>query len=247
MEIFFEIHKNLPREGPGSFEATEKAYNSISSLLKEPLILDVGCGPGKQTLDLAKIIDGKIIAIDNHKPFIDSLIQKIKSIGAEDRVTVQVGDMFNLQFKKNVLDVIWSEGAIYQIGFEKGLREFKKYLKPNGFISVTEVSWLTNDRAQEAVNFWAQEYPAMKTVEDNLEIVKNCGYKIINHFTLDKSDWFDDYYTPMKPRLEAIKKEHVDDDTAKEVLRLHEIEINILEKYHGEFGYVFYILQNIND
>ena len=246
-EIFFEIHKDLPREGPGSFGATKKAYDSICPSLKEPLILDIGCGPGKQTHDLLKITDGKIIAVDNHKPFIDRLNNNIRSHGFEDRASAQLGDMFNLQFKEDMFDLIWSEGAIYQIGFEKGLREFKKFLKPNGFMAVTEVSWVIEKISSDAADFWAQEYPAMKSVEENLEIVKNCGYEIVNHFILDKSDWFNDYYTPMKPRLEMIKEKYSDDETAKEVIRMHELEIEILELYYEEYGYVFYILHNKNN
>lgn len=246
-KIFFEIHKELPREGPGSFTATLKAYDYLRQYLNKPLILDIGCGPGKQTLDLLKITDGKIIAVDNHKPFIERLNKNIHANGFEDRASAQVGDMLNLQFKKNMFDLIWSEGAIYQIGFERGLKEFRKFLKPNGFIAVTEVSWLTETKSEDAVDFWSQEYPQMKSIKENIKVAQNCGYEIINCFTLDKSDWFDDYYIPMKPRLEMIKEKYGNEETAQEVIRMHEFEIHVLEKYHGEFGYVFYVLRNNDD
>ena len=187
--IFFEIHNDLPREGPGSFEATQKAYNAISSYLFKPFILDIGCGPGKQTIDLLKISDGNIIAIDNHKPFVEILDSKIKAEGFGNRASAQLGDMFNMQFKENMFELIWSEGAIYQIGFEKGLKEFKKFLKPKGFLSVTEATWLTDKPTKENIEFWQQEYPEMKSIEENLEIIRNSGYNLINNFTLDKSAW----------------------------------------------------------
>jgi SAM-dependent methyltransferase len=142
IKYFFEIHKDLPREGPGSFEATKRAYDSIKEFLNKPLILDIGCGPGKQTIDLLNISDGEIIAIDNHRPFIERLNKTISDGRFEKRAKAQFGDMSKPEFEEGQFDLIWSEGAIYQLGFEKGLKDFRKYLKPGGFIAVTEAAGL---------------------------------------------------------------------------------------------------------
>ena len=243
LKLFFEIHTDLPREGPGSFEATERAYNSIKEFLNEPLILDIGCGPGKQTIDLLKISDGKIIAIDNHQPFIERLKKTILDEKLEHRAKAQIGDMFNLEFEEQQFDLIWSEGAMYQLGFEKGLKDFRKYLKPGGFIAVTEASWTSKNISQENAEFWANEYPGIKHYEENLQIAENCGYKIVDHFILNKSDWFNDYYIPMMPRMKMLKEKYPNDETAQEVVGLHEWEIEIMDKYSNECGYVFFILQ----
>ena len=245
-KIFFEIHTNLPREGPGNFASTKKAYDAIRSKLNQPLILDIGCGPGKQTLDILEISDGNIIAIDNHKPFVEILNSKIKAEGFDNRASAQLGDMFNLQFKVNEFDLIWSEGAIYQIGFKKGLTEFKKYLKPLGFLAVTEATWLTQQRTKENIEFWRQEYPEMRSVDENIKIIEICGYTLIDYFTIDISAWWDDYYEPMLTRLKMIKEKYGNDETATKVINAHEWEIEVFEKYSNEYGYVFYILQNKN-
>jgi ubiquinone/menaquinone biosynthesis C-methylase UbiE len=243
LKIFFEIHKDLPREGPGSFKSTERAYNTIRKHLKKPMILDVGCGPGKQTIDLLNISDGEITAVDNHKPFIDQLEKEIIKGNFSNRVTAKVGDMFNLDFKEEQFDLIWCEGAIYNIGFEKGLSEFRKFLKPKGFIAATEACWLTNNISKEAKIFWDSEYPAIIHLEDNLKIAEECGYKIIDHFVLEKSAWFNDYYNPIIPRLAMLKEKYAGDETAEKIIHLHEKEIEIMDKYSNEVGYVFFILQ----
>jgi len=121
-KVFFEIHSDNPREGPGNFKSTKRAFKSLSGLPDVPKILDIGCGPGKQTFDLLIISDANIIAIDNHQPFLDTIQYKIDSEGYNNRLKVLNKDMSNLDFEHESLDVIWSEGAIY-IFFFNTLKE----------------------------------------------------------------------------------------------------------------------------
>ncbi len=67
-EFFWVIHSGLPREGPGDNKSTRKAYRMLKDLPKNPRILDVGCGPGMQTVELAKLSGGQIVALDFHEP-----------------------------------------------------------------------------------------------------------------------------------------------------------------------------------
>jgi len=55
MEYFYELFEALPRGGPGDNRSTRRAFNTIPKLPEQPLILDIGCGPGVQTIELAKI------------------------------------------------------------------------------------------------------------------------------------------------------------------------------------------------
>lgn len=79
MEFFFEIHQALPRQGPGSSESTRQAFNLLPELSSKPRILDIGCGPGAQTIELAKLSRGLIIALDNHQPYLDQLTTTIQT------------------------------------------------------------------------------------------------------------------------------------------------------------------------
>ncbi len=123
-KVFFEIHQNLPRQGPGDNKSTTKAYCTLRNLPQNPRILDVGCGPGMQTVQLAKLSNGQIEAVDNHQPFLDELRQNAEAQGISHKIKPTKGDMFNLNYPNNSFDLVWSEGAIYVIGFEKGLREW---------------------------------------------------------------------------------------------------------------------------
>ncbi|ERT05116.1 methyltransferase domain protein [Lyngbya aestuarii BL J] len=128
LEIFFEIHQGLPREGPGDFESTQKAYSQLTDLPSQPLILDLGCGPGMQSFHLLELSNGKIIAVDNHQPFLEQLHQEAVRKGVRDRLEIVNADMSALNFDHNSFDVIWAEGSAYSIGFKNALRSWKLFL-----------------------------------------------------------------------------------------------------------------------
>ena len=187
-QIIYDIFGPLPRSGPGSGKSTKRAFNSISGLPDRPKILDIGCGPGMQTMDLAELTSGTITALDIHPPFVDMINRKASGAGLETRVKAVVGDMFRLDFPDGSFDLVWAEGSIYIIGFERGLREWRRLLVPGGYIAVTEVMWTTPNPPREAVDFWKTEYPSMKGVEENIDIAGRCGYEVLDHFKVDGAE-----------------------------------------------------------
>ena len=140
--LFFEIFNSLPRQGPGTTEATQKAFRTILKLQSIHRILDIGCGTGAQTLDLGRITDARILALDNHFQFIKNLQNHARNMGPSEKIKGVVGDMFSLSFINQKFNLIWSEGAIYIIGFNRGLKEWRDLLRPFGYMAVTEVIWI---------------------------------------------------------------------------------------------------------
>jgi ubiquinone/menaquinone biosynthesis C-methylase UbiE len=244
MNIFFEIHKNLPREGPGSNECTQKAYSYLKELPPEPSILDIGCGPGAQTIELAKRTNGKIVALDNHVPFLEQLNHQVKREGIENKVNIIEGSMFDMPFDKETFDVVWSEGAIFIIGFKKGLQEWRKFLKRDGYIVVSELSWLRSDPSKQLSQYWDRVFPEMKTVENNFNIIKCLGFKSVGHFVVPESGWWDEYYTPMGKRIVELREKYKEDSEANKTLDEAQLEIEMYRNYSDYYGNVFYIMQN---
>ncbi|PVX24076.1 MAG: SAM-dependent methyltransferase [Candidatus Bathyarchaeum sp.] len=242
-EFFWVIHSGLPREGPGDNESTRRAYRMLKDLPENPRILDVGCGPGMQTIELAKLSGGPIIALDFHEPFLKQLEEAAKKEGVKDRIEAMKGDMFNLEFEDNSFDVIWSEGAIFVIGFEKGLREWKRLVIPKGYVVVSELSWLRPDVPKEAETYITQAYPAIKTIKENIEIIINIGYRLVDSFILPSKSWWDNYYTPIETKLPSLKAKYKDDKEALQVISWEELEIESFRKYSDYYGYVFYVMQ----
>lgn len=242
-KMFFEIHKDLPREGPGDSGSTRKAFSMLTDIPVSPRILDIGCGPGMQTMDLIKLTTGTIVAVDNHQPYLDTLTEKMVEEGLSHRIQVIHSDMLALEFQKDFFDVIWAEGSIYIIGFEKGINAWKPFLKEGGYLAVTEVSWLKPNAPEEVKTFWGNAYPAIQDIEGTLEMIRTAGYGIVGSFTLPESAWWGNYYTPLEQKLKIFREKHEGDDAAIELYESELDEINLYRTYSDYYGYVFYIMQ----
>jgi SAM-dependent methyltransferase len=240
--IFFEIHSGLPREGPGDNESTKKAYLMLRSLPEQPRVLDVGCGPGMQTVALAKLSRGRIIALDNHE-FLEDLKRKAEEAGVSGRIQAVNGDMCALGYADNSFDVVWAEVSIFVIGFERGLREWKRLLTGNGYLVVSELAWLKRDAPEELRKFFAEVYAPMKSVEENLEVARKAGYSVVGWFVVPESSWWGNYYTPIEAKLAALKAKYQGDKDALDILACEELEIEMYRKYATYYGNVFYVLQ----
>ncbi len=241
-DIFFEIHQGLPREGPGRNKYTRKAFRMLPEMDK-PRILDIGCGPGGPTMELARLSGGHVIGLDTHQPYLDELKQKIERKGFSDRMKVKKGSMFNLDFPGENFDIIWAEGAIYIIGFEKGLKEWRRFLKPRGFLVVHEMCWLQPSPPKEIHDYWMAVYPGIMNIPKNLELIPGCGFRVIGHFPLPEDAWWVEYYGPLEKRLEKLREKYKDDHKALAVIDEEQKEIELYRKYHAWYGSVFFILQ----
>ena len=240
-EIFFEIHSGLTREAPGDSQSTEKAFSMIADVGPGALALDIGCGPGGQTIDLAKISDWNIVAVDMRLPYLIELRKSAVREKIADRVHAVNGDMFALGFRDASFDVVWAEGSIYIIGFERGLIEWKRFIKPGGYLAVTEVSWLMSDPPDELNSFWAEAYPAIQTTGENLTLIEQSGYEIVDHFALPESAWWDHYYSPIEIKLASLRSRYAGDKEALDAIETEQAEIDLYRRYSHYYGYVFYV------
>ena len=240
LELIIEYHKDNERQGPGSEEATLKALSYIPGVNEETKILDIGCGTGGQTIILAKNTDAHITAIDMLPEFLEVLMKKAKEDNLINRITAKQMLMDNLTLEEKSFDIIWSEGAIYNIGFEKGLTLWRKYLKDNGYIAVSEISWLTDTRPEEIEQYWVNAYSEIDTIENKLSVIEKCGYTSVAHFVLNEKCWLN-YYQPLLENAEEFLKKYDYADEVKEFLELGKIEADMYNRFKDYYSYVFYI------
>jgi SAM-dependent methyltransferase len=243
LELLVELHDGLPRLGPGNTESTLKALALCEHLPSEPEILDVGCGTGAQTLVLAANTDGRVTATDLIPTFLARLDKNLVHEGLEERVAIREADMAELPFSDASFDLIWSEGAIYIMGFDEGLVQWRPLVKPGGYVVVSEASWFKPDPPTELEEFWAENYPAMRSVEDNLAATRDLGWKPVGNFHLPVEAWTEDYYGPLGKRLPGFRQAFAGDPDAQAVADMTDCEMSILSRYSDFYGYEFYVLR----
>ncbi|MEM7795029.1 MAG: class I SAM-dependent methyltransferase, partial [Cyanobacteria bacterium P01_C01_bin.118] len=200
MNHFLQIYGTLPRAGPGSNQLTRQAFEMMSDISESPRILDIGCGPGMQTVELLNITSGTVVAIDLLPEMIAQVKARAESARVSDRLEVIEQDMTKMAFPESSFDVVWSEGAIYLLGFEAGLKKIKDFVKPGGYVAISEVVWLKPDPPAEVVEFW-QQYPEIDIVAAKLDIIQRTGYESVGHFIFPATAWTEHYYTPMEERI----------------------------------------------
>ena len=243
--FFWELHRGLPRQGPGDNASTGRAFRAAGPLPRRPVVVDVGCGPGMQTLELARLLHSRVVALGNHAPFLRELTARAVDEVAE-LVDPLLGDARQLPFATNTVDLLWSEGAIYIVGFERGLRTWRPALRSDGVVAVSEATWLRTGAPDELRRFWDEGYPAMVGREDNARTAEQCGYRVLDQFTLPADAWWTHYYDPLVDRLREARAHHAGDEAASALVDAEELEIDMFRKYHDYYGYVFYVLKRVD-
>jgi SAM-dependent methyltransferase len=241
--LFFEIFSGLPRQGPGDAASTLRALALVPGIGPGTRVLDVGCGTGLQTRVLARGSPARFVAVDSHPPFVGVLNRQAQSLGIADRLEGRVGDMRRLDFAPGSFDLIWSEGAISIMGFEAGLREWRRLLVAGGHMAVTEVCWMKPDPPPDCAAFWAQEYPAIRDVPALLEVIGECGYEPVGHFALPPSSWWEDYYGPLQRNVTEFRERHRDEPDAQALADQVQREIDVWHAWSEFYSYEFFVMR----
>ncbi len=246
-DLLLDLHKDGYRQGPGDDTQTKLAL-TLSGLAERPgplKILDVGCGTGASTMVLAEMLPGDITALDLFPAFLEILEKTAAEKGRGESLTTCVGSMENLPFDENSFDVIWAEGSIYTMGFEKGIAYFKRFLKPGGILAVSEITWLTQERPEAIAAHWTREYPEIATAAKKIKCLEQQNYGLKGYFPLPVSCWRDHYYGPLQSRFETFLAKHGHSEEAQALIAFEREEIALHEAYHSYYSYGFYIAEKL--
>lgn len=243
--LICEYFASMGRQGPGSPGVTLNALSFIDGLHGDSRIADIGCGTGGQTMVLAQHAPGQITGIDLFPAFIDIFNGNARKLSLDGRVKGIVGSMNQLPFQDGELDLIWSEGAIYNIGFERGLKEWRRFLKPGGYIAVTEASWFTPSRPAEIEAFWQDAYAEIDTIPRKIAQLQEAGYVPVASFILPETCWTDHFYVPQAKAREQFLAKNAGNTTAEDFIANELREEQLYMRYREYYGYVFYIGRKI--
>jgi len=246
-KLLVDLHKRAKRQGPGGDVETRKAIDLAMLDPSAPLkVADIGCGTGASTIQLARLLNAKITAIDFLPEFIEVLKGKAENEGLSKKINPLVCSMENLQFDDEEYDVIWSEGAIYNIGFEKGINDWRRFLKLGGLLVVSEITWTTSDRPSEIQKYWEAEYPEIDTASSKINILEKNGYSPVAYFVLPECCWLENYYRPLQNSFAEFIVRNANNENAQAIVEAEKKEISLYEKFKKHYSYGVYIARKLS-
>jgi ubiquinone/menaquinone biosynthesis C-methylase UbiE len=216
----FRAQKNLVRSR--LLKYTRRAFRMLPHL-DRPRILDIGCGSGIPTLELARLSRGEVVGIDTDQAVLHRFAARARKAGMGDRVRALNCSMFEMSFPDQSYDIIWSEGAIYPIGFERGLREWRRLLKPGGFMVV---------------------HDEQGNVEEKLVQIARCGYDLLGYFLLSQETWWQQYFAPLERLVDEFQARHAADPAVCEELGQARRELDMFNKSPERNSSVYFVLKN---
>ncbi|MEO0651961.1 MAG: class I SAM-dependent methyltransferase [Planctomycetota bacterium] len=239
--LFFELFEALPRQGPGSERSTRRAFEACAGLPRPARVADLGCGGGAQTAALAGLVDGPIVALDRHRPLLDRLRAQLIADRLEARVQAIHGDFAEPPLERGAFDLVWSEGALYNLGRPRAFQVCASLLRPGGWLAFTDAVWRVDDPPAEVRAIFDADYPTMGQVPKVANDLAAAGFHLAEHFPLPAEDWWDAFYDPLVERLEALRADVADDAEALAALDALAAEPE-LHRTHGEaYGYEFFV------
>ncbi len=248
LDLLIDLHRDGERQGPGGDAETRLAIALSGLAARQGLkIADIGCGTGASTLVLARALDASITAVDFLPAFLEKLDRAAEREGLSGRIETLSASMDALPFEEQSFDAIWSEGAIYNIGFATGVAAWRRFLKPGGILAVSELSWFTGTRPAELERHWLGEYPGIDTVSAKIAILEAGGYAPVGYFPLPERCWLDTYYRPMQARFADFLARNGDSGSARAIVAAEEAEIALYERFSVFYGYGYYVARKTAD
>lgn len=236
------LHIDGDRQGPGSYAVTRCALELTGLAARRDLrIADIGCGTGASSLILAGLEGARVDAVDFLAPFLDRLRDRARQTDVFSKIVTHCADMAELPLATGAYDLVWSEGAIYNIGFANGVAAFRSLLKPGGVLAVSELTWLTATRPDALNAHWNAAYPEVDTASAKMAVLEAAGYTPLGYLVLPREAWMDGYYTPLRNRFQAFLTGQGNDAAARAIVEAEEAEIALYERYSDYVSYGFYI------
>lgn len=239
IEALIELHRGIGREGPGDLAFSRQILAELPPLPANPRIVDLGCGSGAGALLLAEYFGAAVTAVDLARPFLDAMMAKAGAGGLADRIQPLACDFADLPLVPGSVDLLWSEGAAYNLTFAGALDKWRPLLAPSGIAVISELSWFADDIPDKPRRYWAEAYPAIANEAKNTAHAKAAGFDVVGTRRLPAQAWWDNYYNPMLERIATMDRP---DATMQAVIDETRTEIELFRQYSRYYGYTFYIL-----
>lgn len=221
----FDLFDGLARCAPGVADSVARACAEVAP---GAVVLDAGCGRGADLPALRAAIPGaRIVAVDAAAPFIAHVAAAFPGVQAV------CGDMADPP--GGPFDLIWSGGAVYNLGVTPALQGWRAHLAPGGRVAFSDLVLRGESAAPELVDFFATEGVALRGEAGLRAEVAAAGYRVTDTFWMPDRAWAD-YYLPLEPRL-ALAETSQDPET-RAMAGAFRHEIALWRRHGADYGYL---------
>ena len=247
MELLIDLHRQQARQGPGS-DAQTRLMMSLAGLENTAglQIADIGCGTGASSVLLATELGAEVTAVDFLPEFLAELTTRAAQAGVANHIQTMACDMTELPFADSAFDVLWAEGAIYNIGFEKGVQQWRRFLKPDGVLVAPEITWTTAARPDDIEAYWQANYPESDTASVKIKQLEAAGYRPLAYTVLPTGCWLENYYRPLEDSFQGFIQRHGNSSQAKALVDAEREEIAMYTANQAYYSYGVYIAQRLD-
>ena len=219
--MFMVVLEEVELVRAGFLKYTRKAFLRLPRL-ENPRILDIGCGSGVPTIELAKLSGGEVTGIDIDQSCIDEFNRKIKEENLSRRVEALKLSLYEMKFPDETFDVVWSEGVVGNIGFETSLQEWRRLLKHNGYLVI---------------------HYQVSRVADMLPRIPQLGYSLADTVPLPEDAWWTEFYKPIEEKMDTLLHKYKNNKDALKLLNQYKTEMDMVKKNPSHFNCAFYIMK----
>ncbi len=243
IEALIALHSGLQRQGPGDPDFSDFIIRQLPELPPHPRIADIGCGAGAGALILARMYHSKVKAVDFSKEFLDQMMQRARLEGLEDLIEPIECDMGKLDWEPGTIDLLWSEGAAYNISFEGALKTWRPLMAANGVAVISEMNYFSDDVSETVTQYMMNAYPEIKTESRNVDLINSSGFEVLGVHRLPSYAWWDNYYDPLREKINVVRNS--DDKVIQAVISETEEEMRFFKEHDKDYGYTYYIMRAI--
>lgn len=237
------LHEGTDRQGPGDDCFSLGLLRRLPDLPSDCAIADLGCGTGAAGVLLAQQFGQPVLCVDTSEEFLRALSLKAERMGIGHLIKTLCADMGSLDPEKHRFDMLWSEGAAYNLTFEGAMGKWRPLMAKNGIAIVSEMSWFGAERPQDASRFWREAYPEMADEQANTASAERNGFELLFAERLPTTAWWTNYYDPLIGRLDAHANSP--SKTMQEAISEKRQEMELFGKYSEYYGYTFYALKAV--
>lgn len=241
-EAVARVLARLKPEVQARLAYTRRAFRLVPPQ-NRPLILDIGCGAGDPTLELASLSDGDIFALDIDRNALHQLAARAKSSTASGRIFPVQGSMLAMGFADKSFDVLWAEGSVHAIGIERGLQEWRRLLRPSGILAVHDSVWPEPEPPPDLRPTWRARYRGVMTEEIYHSAIAANGYELLAQVPVPPEIWWNDYFQPRQRAMHDLRQRLSGSPSALAALERESAETELYLRHTAWYGSAFFILK----